>query len=74
MGGKASLCQDWGVTHIFDDQADVLQENLEKGITIWPVCTPYERHTWHDGAVYQTFADAADAFLVAMRQQALDNP
>ena len=47
---------------IFDDNVNVLRENLAWGIQPYPICTPWEWHDWTDHN-YLSFAEAVDAFL-----------
>ena len=61
--GKTWLFLAWGITAVFDDNPQILQESLGKGLDVYPICTRHEHHTWFKGRPHQTFASAVEAFL-----------
>jgi hypothetical protein len=62
--GKTWLFLAWGITGLFDDNKDVCQESLAKGLEIYPIMTSHEYHTWYrERRGYQTFASAVENFL-----------
>jgi len=44
--GKAAKALEKGITHIIDDNGDILWESLEKGLEILPVMSKWDEHWW----------------------------
>ena len=64
--GKGWLCQEMGISAIFDDAADILKDALEKGIAVYPIMTKDEDHRWWKAMghnAHPNFAAAVEAFL-----------
>ena len=71
-GGKADLCNDWGIKYIFDDAPDICSECHTLGLEVYPIKTKYEKHGWSLGkgvATYKSFAQAVKAFLEKHKKQ-----
>jgi hypothetical protein len=65
-GGKCDLYEKWCIDVLFDDAEDICREGLQKGLHVYPICTPYIHHEWYrelGGEPYATFADAVNDFL-----------
>ena len=64
--GKVDLGSQWGVSVLFDDKADICEEGVEWGMHVYPIFNKWEDYTdleKLDVKVYQTFAEAVEAFL-----------
>ena len=64
--GKGWLCEDMGISVIFDDAADICKDALERGIAVYPISTKEEDHSWWKAKghnPHHTFAAAVEAFL-----------
>jgi hypothetical protein len=69
--GKAWLYKTWGVTHVFDDAADICQECLEKRLVVYPIQTYHERHEWaskEEIEVFTSFDWAVERLLSRYRK------
>ena len=44
--GKAAVCVGKGLARIIDDNQDILQECLEKGLRVYPIQTMHQLHHW----------------------------
>ena len=44
--GKAAKALEKGITHIIDDNGDILWESLEKGLEILPAMSKWDEHWW----------------------------
>jgi len=67
--GKTWLYKAWGVSHVFDDSADICKEALVKGLQVYPITTFREDHGWYDDPLqkgpFGSFRFAAAALLPA---------
>ena len=64
--GKSGSGVAMGVSVLFDDKADICEEGVEWGMHVYPIFNKWEDYTdleKLDVKVYQTFAEAVEAFL-----------
>ena len=64
--GKGWLCEEMGISAIFDDAADILKDALERGIAVYPITSKDEDHSWWEAKghnAHPNFAAAVEAFL-----------
>ena len=47
--GKVEYLLSQGISVLKDDTAEILQEALIKGIRVYPLTTPHEKHVWNKG-------------------------
>ena len=69
--GKAEYLPSKGISVLIDDTAEILQEALLKGIRVYPITTPYEKHLWNKGNkparatfCHRFLADAINCFIL----------
>ena len=68
---KQNTCRVKGISVLIDDTAEILQEALLKGIRVYPITTPYEKHLWNKGNkparatfCHRFLADAINCFIL----------
>ena len=68
---KAAWCEQNQVGFIFDDNPEICQESLAKGLGVYPICTPREKHRWAEGntKTFPSFDAAAEEFLIRVISQ-----
>ena len=69
--GKVEYLLSQGISVLIDDTAEILQEALLKGIKVYPVTTPHEKHMWNRGNkpagaafCHRYLADAINCFIL----------
>ena len=69
--GKVEYLLSQGISVLIDDTAEILQEALLKGIKVYPITTPHEKHMWNRGNkpagaafCHRYLADAINCFIL----------
>ena len=69
--GKVEYLLSQGISVLIDDTAEILQEALIKGIRVYPITTPNEKHVWNKGNkpagatfCHRYLADAINCFIL----------
>ena len=69
--GKVEYLLSQGISVLIDDTAEILQEALLKGIKVYPITTPHEKHVWNKGNkpagaafCHRYLADAINCFIL----------
>ena len=63
---KGAICVSEKMLALFDDSADILQDTLEKGITIYPIKAKYQQHWWWcklGGKAFDSLKLAVEVFI-----------
>ena len=64
--GKVAHYKRWGVSVVFDDNKEILEEAFNNSMWVFPITTYHEAHQWYRDAgfiPYTSFAQAVCSFL-----------